>query len=240
MGMVKNTTGEPMNFVSYLRVSTARQGRSGLGLEAQRAMVVGYVAGQPGQPLAEYLETESGRKTDAQRPQLAAALEHCRRVQATLVIAKLDRLARDVHFISGLMKSMVPFVVVDRQGADAFQLHIEAAVAEREAKAVSERTKAALAARKARGLPMGAQIEACRNLTVEGKALGAERGRATRVNRAVATDARLAARALALHAAGESLRKIAAALAVEFPKDARTSKGKALPASRVQRILARA
>jgi DNA invertase Pin-like site-specific DNA recombinase len=132
------------------------------------------------------------------------------------------------------VKSGVPFVATDRIGADAFQLHIEAAVAEREARAVSERTRAALAARRARGLPLGAENPACRNLTTEGSTKGAERSRAVRGARAIEADQRLAPIARELASEGLSLRAIAAKLA---ERGVLTSKGKPLPASRVQRIL---
>src|SRR5215218_1388890 len=116
-------------YIAYYRVSTDRQGRSGLGLDAQRAAVAGYLAGR-GALLAEYTEVESGKKND--RPQLAAALGECRRHRARLVIAKLDRLARNVYFISGLMESGVDFVAVDMPEANRLTLHILAAVAEHE------------------------------------------------------------------------------------------------------------
>jgi DNA invertase Pin-like site-specific DNA recombinase len=139
------------SYVSYLRVSTARQGESGLGLEAQRQAVTRYVGA--GCLLAEYLEVESGRKND--RLQLAAALAHARATGARLIIAKLDRLARNVFFISSLMESGVDFVACDLPAADKLTIHILAAVAEHEREMISQRTKAALAAAKARGVQMG-------------------------------------------------------------------------------------
>jgi DNA invertase Pin-like site-specific DNA recombinase len=140
-------------YVAYLRVSTDRQGRSGLGLEAQQAAVRAFL--QDGDRLIEppYVEVESGRVVD--RPRLLEALECCRQTGATLLIAKLDRLARDVHFIAGLMKQGVPFVACDMPHATSFMLHIHAAVAEEERRAISQRTKAALAAAKARGVKLG-------------------------------------------------------------------------------------
>src|SRR4051794_33128778 len=135
-------------YIAYYRVSTDRQGCSGLGLDAQRAAVASYLAGR--EPLlAEYTEIESGKKND--RPQLAVALGECHRRRARLVIAKLDRLARNVHFISGLMESGVDFVAVDMPEANRLTLHILAAVAEHEREMISRRTKEALAAAKARG-----------------------------------------------------------------------------------------
>lgn len=143
-----------VEFVAYYRVSTVRQGQSGLGLDAQRASVAAHVAGKSGGLLlAEFQEIESGRKSD--RPQLAAALALCKRQKATLVIAKLDRLARNVRFISSLMESGVQFQAVDMPEANRLTVHILAAVAEHEREAISERTRAALAAKKARGETLG-------------------------------------------------------------------------------------
>ena len=139
-------------FVAYYRVSTDRQGESGLGLEAQRAAVARFIGGAS--LLSQFQEIESG-KNHTNRPQLTAALALCRRSRATLVIAKLDRLARDVHFISGLMKAGVDFVAVDMPQANKLTVHILAAVAEHEREAISQRTKAALAAAKARGIRLG-------------------------------------------------------------------------------------
>ena len=139
-------------YVAYYRVSTDRQGESGLGLEAQRSAVARFIGS--GSLLSEFREIESG-KNHANRPKLAAALEECRRHRATLVIAKLDRLARDVHFISGLMKGGVDFVAVDMPQANRLTVHFLAAVAEHEREAISQRTKAALGAAKARGTKLG-------------------------------------------------------------------------------------
>jgi DNA invertase Pin-like site-specific DNA recombinase len=137
--------------VAYYRVSTAGQGRSGLGLEAQRAAVRQFLGDAP--LLAEFVEVESGKRSD--RPQLVAALAAAKKAKATLVIAKLDRLARNVHLVSGLMESGVDFVAADNPHANRLTLHILAAVAEDEAKRISERTIAALAAAKARGVKLG-------------------------------------------------------------------------------------
>lgn len=138
-------------YVAYYRVSTAKQGRSGLGLAAQRETVQAYIG--DGQLVAEFTEVESGRKAD--RPQLAAALRHCRATGATLVVAKLDRLARDVAFLSNLMNSGADFIAVDFPEANRLTLHILAAVAEYEARCTGERTRAALQAAKARGQRLG-------------------------------------------------------------------------------------
>jgi len=139
-------------YIAYYRVSTDRQGRSGLGLDAQQQAVGDYLAGR-GELIDAFTEVESTRKTDL--PQLAAALEACCRHKATLVIAKLDRLARNVAFISGLMESGVEFVAVDMPEANRLTLHILAAVAEHEREMISQRTKAALQAAKARGVKLG-------------------------------------------------------------------------------------
>jgi len=142
-------------YVGYYRVSTDRQGRSGLGLDAQRAAVAGYLDG--GSTLLDtFTEVESGRRND--RPELAKALDLCRRRKATLVIAKLDRLARNVAFIANLMDADVDVVAVDMPEANRFTLHIYAAMAEQEAVQVSQRTKAALQAAKARGRKLGWSI----------------------------------------------------------------------------------
>ncbi|MGM0583857.1 MAG: recombinase family protein [Pseudomonadota bacterium] len=140
-------------FVSYLRVSTDRQGRSGLGLEAQRAAVAEYLNGGDWRLVAEVVEVESGGN-DA-RPKLAEAVSLCRAHRATLVVAKLDRLARDAHFLLGLQKSGVDFVAVDMPSANRMTVGIMALVAEEERRMISTRTKAALAAAKERGVKLG-------------------------------------------------------------------------------------
>jgi DNA invertase Pin-like site-specific DNA recombinase len=138
-------------FVGYYRVSTDRQGRSGLGLEAQQAAIRGYL-GQA-TPIAEFTEIETGKRND--RPQLKEALALCRKRKAKLVIAKLDRLSRNLAFIATLMDSGVEFVAVDNPHATRLTLHILAAVAEHERHMIAERTKAALQAAKARGICLG-------------------------------------------------------------------------------------
>ena len=148
----RSTPGQP-RFVSYYRVSTAQQGASGLGLEAQREAVSRHIAGACGIIVAEFQEVESGKKND--RPQIAAALAACRLRRAKLIIAKLDRLARNVFFISSLMESGVDFVACDNPHATRLTIHILAAVAEHEREMISQRTIAALAAAKARGAKLG-------------------------------------------------------------------------------------
>lgn len=142
-----------MMIISYLRVSTAKQGASGLGLEAQRAAVAEFSKAGGHKLLTEYVEVESGAK--AARPQLAAALTSCRLHRATLVIAKLDRLARNVAFIANLMDGAVEFVACDMPHANRLTLHLLAAIAEHEREMISQRTKAALQAAKARGVRLG-------------------------------------------------------------------------------------
>jgi DNA invertase Pin-like site-specific DNA recombinase len=164
--------------VSYHRVSTERQGRSGLGLEAQKRAVADYLNGGQWKLLREFVEIESGRRKD--RPQLKAALELCRREKATLVIAKLDRLARNVAFVATLLEGKVKFVAADMPEADSTMLHIYSAMAEREAIKISERTKAALAAAKARGAKLGWAIPSRR---AEQKT-AAQRGAASNRDRA--------------------------------------------------------
>jgi DNA invertase Pin-like site-specific DNA recombinase len=140
-------------FVAYYRVSTQRQGRSGLGLEAQQTAVKDFLNGGNWRLVAEVTEVESGKRKD--RPKLAEALKLCRLHGATLIIAKLDRLARNVAFTSNLMDSGVDFQAVDFPQANRLTIHILAAVAEHEARVISERTKAALAAAKRRGVTLG-------------------------------------------------------------------------------------
>jgi DNA invertase Pin-like site-specific DNA recombinase len=141
------------NYVTYFRVSTQRQGRSGLGIEAQHAAVRGYLEANGGTALASYTEVESGKDND--RPQLAAALKRCRQTRATLLVAKLDRLSRNAAFLLSLRDSGVRFIAADLPSVNELVVGILACVAQHEREAISERTKAALAAAKARGLKLG-------------------------------------------------------------------------------------
>jgi DNA invertase Pin-like site-specific DNA recombinase len=144
--------------IAYYRVSTARQGKSGLGIEAQKAAVQRFAEAEAIEVIAERIEIETGKGADAldRRPELAAALAQARKAKCPVIVAKLDRLSRDVHFISGLMAHRVPFIVAEL-GADAdpFMLHLYAALAEKERALISQRTKAALAAKKAAGARLG-------------------------------------------------------------------------------------
>jgi DNA invertase Pin-like site-specific DNA recombinase len=151
-------TKKPAAFVAYLRVSTVRQGESGLGLEAQRATVEAFARQHGGAIVASFVEVETGKRSD--RPELGKALEVARKGKATLLIAKLDRLARNVAFIANLMDAGVEFLACDQPFASRLTLHILAAVAEDEARRISERTKAALQAAKARGRKLGSPIAA--------------------------------------------------------------------------------
>jgi DNA invertase Pin-like site-specific DNA recombinase len=140
-------------WISYLRVSTKRQGRSGLGLEAQRNSVDEYLNGGNWALVKEFVEVESGKRSG--RPMLADALKTCRAYGANLVIAKLDRLSRDAHFLLGLEKAGVDFVAVDMPNANRLTVGIMAMVAEDEGRRISARTKDALAAAKRRGKKLG-------------------------------------------------------------------------------------
>jgi DNA invertase Pin-like site-specific DNA recombinase len=145
-------------FVSYIRVSTGKQGKSGLGIEAQREAITRFAAAEGLELIAEFLEVETGKGSDAldRRPKLAEALSKARKAKAPVVVAKLCRLSRDVAFISGLMAQRVPFIVAELgTDADPFMLHIYAALAEKERALIADRTRAALAQKKAQGALLG-------------------------------------------------------------------------------------
>src|SRR6266700_2370892 len=150
------TTSRPL--ISYVRVSTARQGRSGLGIEAQRASIARFAEAEGYEIVRELMEVETGKGADAldRRPELSAALAEARRLKCAVVVAKFDRLSRDVHFISGLMSQRVAFLVAELgPDVDPFILHLYAALSEKERAMISVRTKHALAAAKARGVSLG-------------------------------------------------------------------------------------
>src|ERR1700724_4675966 len=161
--------------IAYYRVSTQRQGKSGLGIEAQRTAVARFAESEGIEIVAEHMEVETGKGADAldRRPELAGALGQARKAKCPVVVAKLDRLSRDVHFISGLMSHRVPFIVAEL-GADAdpFMLPLYAALAEKERALISQRTKAALAAKKAQGVRLGSPHAA------EAAALGTQAAKA--------------------------------------------------------------
>jgi DNA invertase Pin-like site-specific DNA recombinase len=144
--------------VAYYRVSTARQGRSGLGIEAQRDVVARFAVAEGFELVAEFVEIETGKGADAldRRPELATALATGRRLKCPVIVAKLDRLSRDVAFVAGLMAQRVPFIVAELgRDADPFMLHLYAALAEKERRLISDRTKAALAVAKGQGKRLG-------------------------------------------------------------------------------------
>jgi DNA invertase Pin-like site-specific DNA recombinase len=153
----------PKPVIAYIRVSTRAQGKSGLGLEAQQEALARFAKAEVFDIVETYVETESAKgDTLARRPQLATALKHARRIKdddykyAPVIVARLDRLSRDLHFVSGLMAERVPFICADLgTDTDPFMLHIYAAFAEKERRLISERTKAGLAAAKRRGIKLG-------------------------------------------------------------------------------------
>jgi len=215
------------NFIAYYRVSTAKQGQSGLGLEAQRKAVADYLNGGAWRMVSEFTEVESGKS--ANRPQLQAALTACRIHNATLVIAKLDRLSRDAHFLLSLQKAGVRFVAVDMPHADSFTVGILAMVAQKEREMISQRTKDALAAAKARGVKLGGYSD---NLASVGH-LGRVASAALRGAKADGRANDLAPIIRELQATGASLRGIAAELNARGIKTARGSEWDAKAVKRV-------
>ncbi|WP_328805676.1 recombinase family protein [Sabulicella rubraurantiaca] len=225
----------PRLFVAYARVSTAKQGRSGLGLEAQQEAIRNHLSSHGGHLLLPvFVEVESGRTTS--RPQLDKALAKCRATGATLLIAKLDRLSRDAHFLLGLQKAEVDFVAADMPHANRLTVGVMALVAEEEARAVSARTKAALAAAKTRGKKLGGLREGQRPPSAKERLQGAQRSLEVR-QRAASNHAHLLApRLLALREQGASLHEIARTLEAEgmpTPRDGSWT------ATAVRRVLAR-
>lgn len=221
--------------IGYRRVSTQRQGMAGLGMEAQDNAINAHVVATGCVLVATYTEVESGKRSD--RPELARAIAHARRIGATLVIAKLDRLARNVHFLSGLMEAGVAFVACDMPNANNFTLHIMAAVAEQEANMISVRTRAALTVAKARGTVLGGKRDGQHTLTGDDRAKG---GRlAAETKRAQARDkyADLVPTMEELKAAGSSLKAIADRLNADGH---RTSTGAAWGPVQVMRAMGRA
>lgn len=227
-----------MKLIAYYRVSTARQGQSGLGLEAQRNDVQTFASGIGAEITAAYTEVESGKL--AGRPELAKAMAHARRNGARLVIAKLDRLARNVAFLSKLMEGGVDFVACDNPHANRLTIHILAAVAEDEARRISERTKAALAAKKARGALLGSARPGHWDGHEAARLAGAKKGRAAsaivRHQKAMNVVADLLPEMQRRKTAGESLRDIAEALTVVGH---RTGRGGEWTAMAVKRSLDR-
>lgn len=219
-------------YVAYYRVSTERQGKSGLGLDAQKEAVLSYLNGGRWKMVDEFVEVEHGTRKGNNRPQLAQALALCRVHNATLLIAKLDRLARNVAFISNLMEAGVEFTAVDFPKANRLTIHILAAVAEHEAVMISQRTKAALAAAKARGVVLGGD----RGNIAREAVKGAKASVAVRHGNAVKRAGDLLEVITAIKADGShSLREIAAALNA---KGIQTARGGQWSAVQVQRVLA--
>jgi DNA invertase Pin-like site-specific DNA recombinase len=219
--------------ISYLRVSTHKQGRSGLGLEAQRAAVKKFAEAEELKIVAEFVEVETGKGSDAldRRPELKAALAKARTLGkgCPVAVAKLDRLSRDVHFVSGLMSHKVPFLVADLgPDVEPFMLHLYAALAEKERALISSRTKAALAAAKARGVKLGnPRLEEARE-----PMLAARKEAADAFAREVAPII-----AEAQRAGATTLRAIGAALDA---RGIRTPQGRSWSAMMVKNVLKRA
>jgi DNA invertase Pin-like site-specific DNA recombinase len=223
------------DFIAYYRVSTKQQGQSGLGLEAQQAAVASYVKQTGSRLLASYREVESGKRTD--RPELAKALAHCRRSKATLVVAKMDRLSRNAAFLLTLRDSEVDFVACDNPHASRLTVGILAVVAEDEAERISKRTKDALAAYKARGGKLGAELPQCRNLTQDAREKGAKRAGIAVHKAALEAYADLLPSMKAWRADGMTLDGIAARLNANGHT---TRRGKPWAAGHVYSVLQRA
>jgi DNA invertase Pin-like site-specific DNA recombinase len=217
-----------MKYVAYYRVSTLKQGKSGLGLEAQQEMVRNFIRQNGGQLVVEYQEVESGKHDE--RHQLIKAMRHAHVVGGKLLVGKLDRLSRDLHFITSLQKSQVDFIVADMPNCDSFTINIYGALAQRERELISERTKAGLAAAKARGVKLGKP----ENLTKEVADKGRQLGRQQQSNKANRLAAMIRPRINELKNQGLSLRAIAATLDSEHFKTARGGKW---TASSVKNIL---
>jgi DNA invertase Pin-like site-specific DNA recombinase len=216
--------------VSYIRVSSAKQGKSGLGLEAQRQAIARFAEAEGFAIVAERVEVETGKGADAlnSRPELAAALAEARKIKAAVVVAKLDRLSRDVAFVAGLMAQRVPFIVAELgRDADPFMLHLYAALAEKERVMIGARTKAALAAAKERGTRLGNP----RLADVRAK------GSATNRAKAIENDAKALPLIRSMQAEGASFRKIAAELNA---RGIATARGGTWAATQVSDIVKRA
>ena len=212
VGRISRSTGvdrmsQTMKVIAYSRVSTDQQGRSGLGLEAQSSAIDAFVRTRGGEVVAAFVEVESGRRND--RPELIKAIAAARKHRATLLVAKLDRLARSVSFVSSIMDSGVEFAAADMPTANRLTLHLMAAVAEHEADMISARTKAALGAAKARGVKLGG----CRDR--DAAAAGLVAGRAAQMARSRQVAASLLPLVQRLRAEGRSWAEVARQLEAE-------------------------
>ena len=228
------------DFIAYYRVSTKAQGQSGLGLDAQRKAVQDFAKSNGAKLAKEFTEVESGGKTAQDRPELAAALAFARRGSGVLVVAKLDRLARNVHFLSGLMNSGVDFQAVDNPFANKLTIHIMAAMAEYEREAISTRTKEGLAQAKARGKKLGSarpgHWEGRESARAEGGRKGLERARKVISQKAREEYADILPRIQAMRNEGLTLKAIAESLNAEGYK---TRRGAAFRPTQIKRILER-
>lgn len=221
--------------IAYFRVSTKKQGASGLGLDGQKNAVAAYASQSSSKVVAHYVEIETGT-SKRERPELADAISHCKLIGATLVVAKLDRLSRNVAFLSALMESGVDFVACDNPSANRLTLHVLAAVAENEAEAISQRTKAALQAAKERGIQLGSSRpghwDGKEEKRLEGLAKGRESSLATRRAKAREKLAFLFPKLRELRSSGKSFGKIADHLNAE---GFTTARGKSWTSTAVKR-----
>ncbi len=223
--------GEPgmkeSKFVTYLRVSTAKQGQSGLGLEAQQAAVDAYLNGGAWEVVGRFIEVETGKGSNAldRRPELRAALALCKKRGATLIIAKLDRLARNVHFVSGLIETGVDFIAADMPQANKVMIQMHAVMSEWERDQISKRTKDALAAAKARGVQLGTAGPANLRRNVEARQQAAD-----------AFAAKLSATLNGFKSAGMTQREMVAEL---NSLGVKTTRGGQWSQVQLQRVLAR-
>jgi DNA invertase Pin-like site-specific DNA recombinase len=218
-----------MKYVAYYRVSTQKQGRSGLGLEAQKKMVADFVTMNGGEIVKEFTEIESGKRDN--RPELMKAMKHASLVGGRILVGKLDRLSRDLHFITSLQKSRVDFVVSDMPGCDSFTINIYGAMAQRERELISSRTKAGLAAAKAKGVKLGTN-----NLKPELVKEASAKGVQVRQQQADEFAARVKPVIEAMQAQGKSLNAIASEL---DSLEIKTARGGQWTATAVKNALAR-
>lgn len=203
-----------MKYVAYYRVSTKKQGKSGLGLDAQKKMVSDFVAIHGGVVAAEYTEIETGKRDD--RPELTKAIKYASLVGGRLLVGKLDRLSRDLHFITSLQRLRIDFVVCDLPGCDSFTINIYGSLAQREREMIASRTKAGLAAAKARGVKLGTN-----NLKPDLVTAASAKGVQVCQQKADDFAARVNPTIEALLAKGMSLRRVAAELDILGVKTAR-------------------